>query len=104
MSNYIKGEYKREIFSSDTGYTVGLFKVKETNNEEWEKYLNTTITFTGYFHELNNIDNYIFYGSFVEHEKYGMQFQTESYERSKPEEKDSIVEFLTSGLFFRSDS
>ena len=99
MSNYIKGEYKREIFSSDTGYIVGLFKVKETNNEEWEKYLNTTITFTGYFHELNNIDNYIFYGSFVEHEKYGMQFQTTSYERAIPEEKDSIVEFLTSGLF-----
>ena len=99
MNNYIKGEYKREIFSSNTGYLVGLFKVKETNNQDWEKYLNTTITFTGYFHELNNIDNYIFYGSFVEHEKYGMQFQTESYERSKPEEKDSIVEFLTSGLF-----
>lgn len=99
MSNYIKGEYKREIFSSDTGYIVGLFKVKDTNCEEWEKYLNTTITFTGYFHELNNIDNYIFYGSFVEHEKYGMQFQTTSYERSVPEEKDSIVEFLTSGLF-----
>ena len=99
MNKYIKGEYKREIFSSNTGYLVGLFKVKETNNQDWEKYLNTTITFTGYFHELNNIDNYIFYGSFVEHEKYGMQFQTESYERSKPEEKDSIVEFLTSGLF-----
>ena len=99
MNNYIKGEYKREIFSSNTGYLVGLFKVKETNNQDWEKYLNTTITFTGYFHELNNIDNYIFYGSFIEHEKYGMQFQTESYERSKPEEKDSIVEFLTSGLF-----
>lgn len=99
MNNYIKGEYKREIFSSNTGYLVGLFKVRETNNEDWEKYLNTTITFTGYFHELNNIDNYIFYGSFVEHEKYGIQFQTESYERCIPEEKDSILEFLTSGLF-----
>lgn len=99
MSNYIKGEYKREIFSSSSGYIVGLFKVKETNNEEWEKYLNTTITFTGYFAELNNIDNYIFYGDFIEHEKYGMQFQTSSYERTIPEEKDSIVEFLTSGLF-----
>ena len=99
MNNYIKGEYKREIFSSNTGYVVGLFKVRETNNEDWGKYLNTTITFTGYFHELNNIDNYIFYGNFIEHEKYGMQFQTESYERCIPEEKDSILEFLTSGLF-----
>ena len=31
--------------------------------------------------------------------KYGKQFQVESYDRCKPEEKDSIVEFLTSGLF-----
>ena len=33
------------------------------------------------------------------HEKYDIQFQTESYERCIPEEKDSILEFLTSGLF-----
>ena len=41
----------------------------------------------------------MFYGKLVKHEKYGEQFQVESYERCKPEEKDSIIEFLTSGLF-----
>ena len=78
---------------------MGLFKVKETSENIPKAYINTTITFTGYFHELNDIDTYIFYGKFIEHEKYGKQFQVESYDRCKPEEKDSIVEFLTSGLF-----
>lgn len=97
--DYIKGQYKRNIFQSESGYVVGLFRIKEVSSDSLQEYLNTTITFTGYFHELNDIDTYIFYGHFIEHEKYGKQFQVESYERCKPEEKDSIVEFLTSGLF-----
>lgn len=96
---YIKGQYKRNIFQSESGYVVGLFRIKEVSSSIPQEYLNTTITFTGYFHELNDIDTYIFYGHFIEHEKYGKQFQVENYERCKPQEKDSIVEFLTSGLF-----
>ena len=57
------------------------------------------MTFTGYFHELNDTDTYILYGSLVKHEKYGEQFQVSNYERCMPEEKDAIVEFLTSSVF-----
>ncbi len=96
---FIKGQYKKNIFQSENGYVIGLFKVKEVSAESLERYLNTTITFTGYFHELNDIDTYKFYGKFVNHERYGRQFQVENYERLKPVEKDSIVEFLSSGLF-----
>lgn len=99
MEVYIKGNFKRYIFKSDSGYVIGLFKVKETNSLELEEFINHTITFTGYFHELNEDDTYLFYGKLIEHEKYGMQFQVENYERVLPEEKDSIVEFLSSGLF-----
>jgi len=99
MSIYIKGNFKRYIFKSDTGYCIGLFKVKEANSEELDEFIDHTITFTGYFHELNEDDTYIFYGNLIEHEKYGMQFQVENYERVLPEEKDAIVEFLSSGLF-----
>ena len=95
--SYIKGNYTRTIFESNTGYLVGLFKVLETDDEV--DYTGKTITFTGYFHELNNIDTYIFYGKVVHHDKYGEQFQVDHYERSKPVEKDAIIEFLTSGLF-----
>lgn len=99
MNTTIKGHFKRYIYKTDKGYVVGLFKVKETKDEELEFYINHTITFTGYFHELNEEDTYLFHGKIVEHEKYGEQFQVESYERVLPEEKDSIVEFLSSGLF-----
>ena len=96
---YIKGMYRRCIYQSANGYIVGVFKVSETNSNELCDYLDKSITFTGYFHELNDVDTYIFYGSMVEHDKYGMQFQVTSYDRCKPVEKDAIVEFLTSGLF-----
>ena len=96
---FIKGNFKKTIYRTEKGYIVGLFKVKESEGEDLEFYINHTIPFTGYFHELNEEDTYIFYGKLVEHEKYGEQFQVERYERVLPEEKDSIVEFLSSGLF-----
>ena len=96
---YIKGSYSKSIYENNTGYVIGIFKVSDTDSEVLSDYIGRSITFTGYFHELNNIDTYIFYGELVEHEKYGEQFRVDSYERCKPEEKDSILEFLTSGLF-----
>ncbi|MGN0973280.1 MAG: ATP-dependent RecD-like DNA helicase [Bacilli bacterium] len=99
MNTYIKGQFKKNIFKSETGYVIGLFKVKETNEDELNIYVNRIITFTGYFNELNEIDTYIFYGKLITHEKYGEQFNVEKYEKVLPEEKDSIIAFLTSGIF-----
>ena len=99
MGTYIKGNYRKSIYQSQAGYNIGIFKVIDTNDERLADYIGRTITFTGYFHELNDIDTYLFFGKLVEHEKYGEQFQVDSYERCRPEEKDSIIEFLTSGLF-----
>lgn len=96
---YIKGPFKRSIFSSEKGYIVGICKIKETNIESLERYINKTITFTGYFHELNEDDTYFFYGEELEHPKYGLQFEVTEYERVKPEDKDGIVQFLASDLF-----
>ena len=99
MENSIKGIFSKSIFESSTGYLVGLFKVIDTSCDEWSSYIGKTIPFTGYFYELNSIDTYFFYGKFVEHEKYGEQFQVDHYERCIPEEKDAIVDFLSSDLF-----
>jgi len=97
---YIKGHFKRSIYNNDSGYTIGLFKVIDVSGDDnLDIYKGRTITFTGYFHELNENDIYIFYGSLVNHERYGEQFQVNAYERVMPLEKDSILEFLTSGLF-----
>lgn len=97
--SYIKGNYRRSIYQNSQGYNIGLFKVMDTDDEKLADYIDHIITFTGYFHELNDMDTYLFYGKLVTHQKYGEQFQVDNYERCKPEEKDSIIEFLTSGLF-----
>lgn len=96
---YIKGIYRKSIFTSDKGYVIGLFKIKETDNEELKMYVNKIITFTGYFHELNLDDMYIFKGDIVDHPKYGLQFNVLEYERLKPEDEDGLVAFLSSDLF-----
>ena len=51
MKTYIKGSYRRKIYSSGN-YIIGLFKVRETNDETMKEYINKTVTFTGYFYEL----------------------------------------------------
>ena len=94
---YIKGKYKSAIFTSESGYMVGLFRVKEANEENAD-IVNKTVTFTGYFPELNNEDLYIFYGKYVFHERYWYQFQVTSYERVEPEGEDAIIDFLTSSF------
>ena len=99
MASYIQGKYTKCIFKNNTGYNIGVFRVSDSNDPSLADYIGRSITFTGYFHDLNEIDTYLFYGKLVTHEKYGEQFQVESYERCMPEEKDSIVEFFTSGLF-----
>lgn len=99
MASYIQGKYTKCIFKNNTGYNIGVFRVSDSNDPSLADYIGRSITFTGYFHDLNEIDTYLFYGKLVTHEKYGEQFQVEGYERCMPEEKDSIIEFLTSGLF-----
>ena len=62
MEKYIVGTYKQSIFQSDNGYIIGLFKVKDTDLDDMKEYINKTITFTGYFHELNETEKYYFKG------------------------------------------
>ena len=70
MESFIKGNYRKSLFQGDNGYIVGLFKIKEADDDNQEL-VGETVPFTGYFHELNDIDTYMFYGKLVKHEKYG---------------------------------
>ena len=92
---YIKGKYKKSIFESN-GFVIGLFRVTETDGKID---VNKTITFTGNFLELNAEEEYIFHGSLVNHPRYGIQFNVESYEKEKPTGKDGVIVFLSSNLF-----
>lgn len=99
MEEYVKGIYIKEIYKTDKGYVVGIFKVKETNIDDLKYYINKTITFTGYFASLVIDDTYILKGEIIEHPKYGLQYSVREYERVLPEDKDGIIEFLSSDLF-----
>ncbi|MBR6690803.1 MAG: ATP-dependent RecD-like DNA helicase [Bacilli bacterium] len=99
MKDFVKGTFRQSIFRSDKGYIIGLLKVSETNIIEMQEFVNKTITFTGYFAELNENEKYIMYGEIANHPKYGFQFNVKESERIKPDDKDGIVEFLSSDLF-----
>lgn len=93
---YIKGTFKRLIYNRDN-YYVGLIKVKDNDIDVGLN--DKTITFTGYFSDINIDDILILNGEFTKHNKYGEQFLSNSYEVSLPDEKDGIVTFLSSDMF-----
>ena len=66
--DFIKGTFKKYIFKSDKGYVISLFKVLDCSDNVIS-YKDRIITFTGYFHELNENDTYIFNGNLVYHER-----------------------------------
>ena len=92
----IVGRVTRKIFESDNNYMVLLVKIKET---DLDIDVNKTITVTGYFYDLELDLDYSFVGSMKTHNKYGVQYQVESYQKIIPEDKNSIVTFFTSDLF-----
>lgn len=98
LMDFIKGNFRKYIFKTDKGYTVGLFKIKDTSDNLFS-YKGKTVTFTGYFTDLNESDLYILNGSFVEHERYGEQFSVTSYEVTLPNDEDNVIDFLSSNLF-----
>ncbi|MBR4178496.1 MAG: ATP-dependent RecD-like DNA helicase [Bacilli bacterium] len=100
MKNYILGSIRKIIFESNSGpYKVGLFKIKETNDEDALEYVNKVIGFTGNFAEINEDVDYILYGKLIIHPKYGLQYSVDSYEISVPSDTDSLIMYLSSGMF-----
>ena len=95
---YIRGKFKQLIYEGSNGYKIGLFRIKETNQDSMKEMVNKTITFTGYFAELNFEDYYKFFGNYVVNERYGPQYQVTSYEREEPKGKDAVISFLSSSL------
>ena len=100
MKKYIKGSIRKIIFESNSGpYKVGLFKVKETNDEDAQEYVNKIIGFTGSFNEINEDVDYILYGKMYSHPKYGIQYNSESYEIVAPSDEEGLILYLSSGIF-----
>ena len=94
---FIKGNIRQVIFSGETGFFVGTFKVKEVS-EALSEIKNKVVVVTGLLLEPNMEDTYILQGEYVRHDRYGMQFQFKDYEKVVPEGSDAVIEFLRSPL------
>lgn len=95
----VKGEVRNIFYRGNNGFTVGVFKVKESDSNEIDEYINKTITFSGSFIDLNEDFDYVFYCNLVNHPKYGFQLKVDNYEKLLPEGKNSIIAYLSSGIF-----
>lgn len=99
MDTYIKGTYKRSIFSSNDGFVVGIMTINETNDQDLIDYVGKNFTFTGLFAPLKIDENYVFYGNVIDNPKYGIQYKVNKYEVIMPDDKDGIITFLSSDIF-----
>ena len=97
--NYIKGKIRNIIYQNkDNGYVVAVFRIKETNDVKMEEYIGKTVTITGTFLDINAEETFILYGSPTRHERFGFQYQVNSYEKEKISSEDALIEFLASSL------
>lgn len=88
----IKGKFKAIIYHNETSFfTVAKFALYNVNED--------VITVTGMFTEIQKDMIYRLKGDYVEHSRYGNQFQCVSFQRVLPTDIDSQIAFLSSPVF-----
>lgn len=93
---YIVGTLKAIFFQNPSNfYKVLLIKVSETNSD----YLEQEIVVTGSFGDVQEDEDYRFFGHFVDHPRYGKQFLVESYEQAHPTSANGLINYLSSEKF-----
>ncbi|MDO4197396.1 MAG: AAA family ATPase [Erysipelotrichaceae bacterium] len=83
----IEGFFTHTVYKSDN-YMVARFKCEEGS-----------ITVTGPFFEYEEVQNYLLTGKYIDHPRYGLQFQISTIEKNLPKQKDGIISFLSSKSF-----
>ena len=94
----IEGKIRNIIFNSESGFLVAIFRVKKAHDELLKELEGKCITITGIMIEQNTEEIYLLEGSYIRHERYGMQFSFQTYEKKLPEGKDGVIDFLASPL------
>lgn len=93
---YIIGEVQAIYFSNAQNfYKVILIEVEETNSD----YAENNIVITGNFGRIQEGSTYQFYGEFINHPRYGVQFKADRYATNQPSTSKSIINYLSSDSF-----
>ena len=97
--SYIKGKFTKILYQNeDTNYVVALFRLQETDEEEFKEKIKKTINVNGIIVDVRLNYNYTLRGEYVVHPKYGEQFSFTSYEREVPTSEEDIQNFLASSF------
>ncbi|MDH6365774.1 exodeoxyribonuclease V alpha subunit [Enterococcus sp. PF1-24] len=93
---YVVGEVAAIFFQNPSNfYKVLLISAKEANVELPEP----QFVVTGSFGEIQEAELYRFYGNFVDHPRYGRQFQVDSYQQERPTSASGLINYLSSEKF-----
>lgn len=93
---FIVGQVEAIFFQNPTNfYKVILVKVTETDTD----YLEKEVVITGSFGQIQEEESYRFFGHFVDHPRYGRQFQVENYRQERPTSANGVVSYLSSEKF-----
>ncbi len=93
---YVKGEVLHIVFRNEENYyTVATIRIRKTNEDYKEK----QVTIVGVLPQLEPDETFVFFGRFIEHPRFGMQYQVEQFRRDLPQTKQGITLYLASDRF-----
>lgn len=96
VDRFIRGEVIFTIYENSVDhFSIAKIKIHETN----EPYEEKEIVGKGNFIQLQKGVVYNFYGRLVNHPKFGIQYDIDSYQTFIPETKDAVIRYLSSDLF-----
>src|SRR5699024_11166311 len=93
----IKGELDHMIFhNQEEQFSIAKMKILNTT----EGFDEIDVGVKGYNGQLQKEETYIFYGSLINHSKYGLQYDVEQYQTFIPDSKEGLIAYLSSDLFY----
>ena len=96
MEFYFSGTIERIIFENPSNFfRILLLDIEDTDAEDFEDF---KIIVTGSMADVMEGEDYTFWGSLVQHPKYGQQLKISRYERAKPSSK-GLVKYFSSDHF-----
>ena len=89
----IRGHFEKVIYyRQDNGYIVALFAIADSRIDE-------EVVIRGYMDSIDMDKQYILSGEYVEHPKYGIQFEIQSYQKLIATNREDLIRYLSSSQF-----
>src|SRR5699024_9807051 len=93
---YIIGEVVFTIYENpDEHFSIAKIKIEDTNEDFDDK----EIVVKGHFIQLQKGVMYQFFGSLINHKKFGLQYDVASYQTFVPETEEAVIQYLSSDIF-----